>query len=97
MKISIALVKFSEDSNKAYMFEYPNNKNLNKGDIVLVEDNETTEKKAIVVETIYLDSKYSHDTQTYNRLLMLAGIDKITKKVIARLDVFKYEEAEDED
>lgn len=97
MKISIALVKYSEDSNKAYLFEFPNNKNLNKGDIVLVEHNETTEKKAIVVETIYLDSKYSHDTQTYNRLLMLAGIDKITKKVIARLDVFKYEEAEDED
>ena len=93
-KIGMALVKFSPEHTKAWMYEFPADGWLNAGDIVLVEDKNGLERRATVVDSMKFNFEYESDKDEYNRLMMIAGIDKPSKRIIAQVKDIKYEEEE---
>jgi hypothetical protein len=98
-KIGIALVKFSPEDKKAWMFEFPADEWFNVGEVVLVEDKDGHEKRATVVDSERFSFEYESNRDEYNRLMMVAGIDEPSKRIIARVKDIKYkeEEVENED
>lgn len=98
-KIGIALVKFSPEDKKAWMFEFPADSWVGEGKVVLVEDKDGHEKRATVVDSVKFNFEYESDRDEYNRLMMVVGIDKPNKRIIAEVKDMEYkeEEVENED
>lgn len=91
-KIGIAFVKFEMEDKRAYMFEFPANKWVKEGTTILVKDVNGIEKRAFVVDSVTFNFDYSTDVDEYNRLMMVAGIDKPTKRVIATVENIEWED-----
>lgn len=93
--LDVVLVHFP-NKTKPYAFEAPKYSRLGVGDVVTVEQEDGTDKEAIVINKHTYDLDYEMDD--FNFLIDAVGAKKPLKKVVAHIvrNEFEYEE-ENED
>ena len=81
------------------MFEYPDNRYLEEGDTVLVENSDGDEVEATVVDTQLFNLKYDGDRKDLERLLMVTSQELPLKRVLGTIErtYYKWDEEETED
>ena len=98
-RIRVAFIRFAPKAKKAYMFEYPDERYLEEGDTVLVENSDGDEVEATVVDTQLFNLKYDGDRKDLERLLMVTSQELPLKRVLGTIErtYFKWNEEETED